>query len=111
MTDYFPLHREHLFAHLWTFYTIVLQFLHTLHFGCKLPRINTMDFSSTHAFNMKKVDNCVNSTAGRIISCRRHNSLCRDKNKHYMTSYVMVYKAMNHVMLPHMHEPPPPVLH
>jgi hypothetical protein len=31
--------REHLLAHLWTFYTIVLQFLHSLHFGRKPLRI------------------------------------------------------------------------
>jgi hypothetical protein len=31
MADHFALHCEHLLAHLWTFYTIVLQFLHSLH--------------------------------------------------------------------------------
>jgi hypothetical protein len=35
MADHFALHREHLFAHLWTFYTTVLQFLRSLHFSCK----------------------------------------------------------------------------
>jgi hypothetical protein len=36
MADHFALHREHLFAHLWTFYTTVLQFPHSLHFDRKL---------------------------------------------------------------------------
>jgi hypothetical protein len=35
MADHFDLHHKHLFAHLWTFHIIVLQFLHALHFGCK----------------------------------------------------------------------------
>jgi hypothetical protein len=39
-TDGWPLRSSswNFFAILWTFYTIVLQFLHSLHFGCK-PRI------------------------------------------------------------------------
>jgi hypothetical protein len=39
MADYFAVHREHLFAHLLALYTIVLQFLHSLHFGRKPPRV------------------------------------------------------------------------
>jgi hypothetical protein len=35
MADHFTLHCDNLFAHLWTFYTIALQFLDSLHFGCK----------------------------------------------------------------------------
>jgi hypothetical protein len=35
MADHFALHREHLFAQLWAFYTIVLQLLHSLRFGHK----------------------------------------------------------------------------
>jgi hypothetical protein len=35
ISDHFALHREHLFTHLWTFYTIALQFLHSLYFGHK----------------------------------------------------------------------------
>jgi hypothetical protein len=35
MSDHFALYREHLFTRLGTFYTIVLQFLHSLHFGLK----------------------------------------------------------------------------
>jgi hypothetical protein len=30
--DHFALRREYLFAHLWTFHTVVLQFLHSLYF-------------------------------------------------------------------------------
>jgi hypothetical protein len=56
-----------------------------------------MDFFSTHAFSMNKMNNSANYIAGRIINCRtHHNSLCRDKNKH-LASYVVVYKAMSHV--------------
>jgi hypothetical protein len=52
---------------------------------------------------MKKVENRVNFAASRIINCRtHHNSLCRGKNKHYVTGSVMVYKVMSHVMLPRM---------
>jgi hypothetical protein len=36
------------------------------------------------------------SVTGHIISD------CGDKNKHKVISYVMVYKAVSHVMLPHM---------
>jgi hypothetical protein len=35
IADHFTLHWEHLFTYLWTFYTIILQFLHSLHFGHK----------------------------------------------------------------------------
>jgi hypothetical protein len=38
---------------------------------------------------MKKVDNNANFVAGGIISRRtHHNSLCGDKNKHWVISYV-----------------------
>jgi hypothetical protein len=64
-----------------------------------------MALHSTHVFSMKKVDNSVNYESGGIINCwTHHNSLCRDKNKYQMTSYGMVYKAMSHVMLPHIQE-------
>jgi hypothetical protein len=54
---------------------------------------------------MKKADNSMNFAAGAIINHRtHHNSLRRDKNKHQVTRYVMVYKAMSHVMLPRMCE-------
>jgi hypothetical protein len=50
-------------------------------------------------------DNCVNLAADGIFSRRTHyNSLCRDKNKHYGTSYMTVYKGMSHVILPCMHK-------
>jgi hypothetical protein len=44
-----------------------------------------------------------NFAAGRIIDRRtHHNLLRRDKNKHYVTSYVMDYNAMSHARaLPH----------
>jgi hypothetical protein len=58
-----------------------------------------MDFRSTHVFSVKEAENSVNGAAGGIINCRTHrNSLCRDKNKLYVTSYMMVYKAINHVL-------------
>jgi hypothetical protein len=64
-----------------------------------------MDFCSTHDFSMKKVDDNTNFAAGGIINHRtHHNSLCSGKNKPWVTSYVMVYKAMSYVMLPHMGE-------
>jgi hypothetical protein len=80
MADHFTLHREHLFAHLRTFYTIVLQFLHSLHFRRK-PQLVGL------------------SIAGHII-----NQSVGGKNKQQVTSYVMVYKAVSHVTLPRMHE-------
>jgi hypothetical protein len=55
-------------------------------------------------FSAKKADDSANFAAGGIINRRKHNSLCRDKNKHQVTSYVMVYKATNHVTLPRMRE-------
>jgi hypothetical protein len=64
-----------------------------------------MDFRSTHVFSAKKADKRANFAAGGIISRGTlYNLLCRDKNKHQMTSYVMVYKAMSHVTLPRMYE-------
>jgi hypothetical protein len=56
-------------------------------------------------FSAKKTDNRVNFEAGKIINrMKHHNSLCRDKNKHCVTSYMLVYKAMSHVTLPRMRE-------
>jgi AraC-like DNA-binding protein len=49
MADHFGLHCEHLFTLFRTFYTIVLQFLQSLHFG---PKPFTMDFHSAHVFSM-----------------------------------------------------------
>jgi hypothetical protein len=64
-----------------------------------------MDFYSTRVFSAKKVENGVNFEAGRIVNYRTHyNSLCTDKKKHLVTSYMMVYKAVSHVALPHMCE-------
>jgi hypothetical protein len=40
LVSHFVIHPEHLFTHLWTFYTTVLQFFHSLHFGCKLRIIH-----------------------------------------------------------------------
>jgi hypothetical protein len=52
-----------------------------------------------------KADNSVNFTAFGFVNCgTHHNSFHKDKNKHRMTSYVMVYKAKTHAMLPHMRE-------
>jgi hypothetical protein len=45
----------------------------------------------------------VNFATGRLSIAGHIIILCRDKNKCYVASYVMVYKAMSHVMLPHMH--------
>jgi hypothetical protein len=62
-------------------------------------------FCSTHVSSVKKADNSANFAAGGIVYRRTHHySLCRDKNKHQMSSYVMVYKAMIHVTLPRMRE-------
>jgi hypothetical protein len=59
-----------------------------------------MDFHSIHVFSLKKVDNNANFAAGVIINRRtHHSSLYRDKNKHYVASYVM-----SHMMLPRMFE-------
>jgi hypothetical protein len=64
-----------------------------------------MGFRSTRVFSVKKADNSANFAAGGIINHRTHRySLCRHKNKHYVASYVMVYKAMYHVTLPRMRE-------
>jgi hypothetical protein len=64
-----------------------------------------MDFLSTYVFSVKKADQSMNFAVGGIINRRtHHNSLWRDKNKHEVTNYVMVYKAMNHATLPHMCE-------
>jgi hypothetical protein len=64
-----------------------------------------MDFRSSNVFGVKKADNNANFAAEGLINRRtHHNSLCRDKNKHNVTSYVMVYKAMSHVTLPRMRE-------
>jgi hypothetical protein len=63
-----------------------------------------MDFCSTHVFGIKKV-NGANFAAGGIINhSTQHKSLRRDKNKHQVASYVMVYKAVSHVTLPHIRE-------
>jgi hypothetical protein len=59
---------------------IVLQFLHSLHFGHK-PQLAGL------------------SNAGHVI-----NHSVGDKNKQQVTTYVMVYNAMSHVMLPRMRD-------
>jgi hypothetical protein len=52
---------------------------------------------------MNKLDKSVNFTAEGIINHRtQHNSLCKEKAKHCVTSYVMVYKAMGYMTLPRM---------
>jgi hypothetical protein len=42
--------------------------------------------------------------AGLLFAEHIKTLLCRDKDKHYMTSYIMVYKAMSHVALPRTRE-------
>jgi hypothetical protein len=62
-------------------------------------------FPHHSCFSVKKADKNANFTADGIISSgTHHNSLFRDKNKHYMASYMVVYKAMSHVTLPRMRE-------
>jgi hypothetical protein len=64
-----------------------------------------MDFRIYNVFGVKKADNRANFAAGGIINrTTNHNSLCRDKNKHYVTSYVMVYKVVSYVTLPRVRE-------
>jgi hypothetical protein len=64
-----------------------------------------MAFRSAQVFSVKKEDNSANFAFGRITNRRKqHNSICRGKNKHYATSYMMIYKAMSHVTLSHMRE-------
>jgi hypothetical protein len=64
-----------------------------------------MNFRNTHVFRVNKADNSSNFAAGGIIDRRaQHNSLCRDKNKRYVTNYVMVYKIMSRATLPRMQE-------
>jgi hypothetical protein len=61
---------------------------------------------------VKETDNSTNFAAGGIIDRKtHHNSLFEDNNKHWVTSYAMVYKAMSHVTLPRMRElSPAPIL-
>jgi hypothetical protein len=67
--------------------TIDLQFLHSLRFGRK-PQLAGL------------------SITGHVI-----NHSVGDKNKQQVTSYVMVYKAVSHVTLPHKRElSPAPIL-
>jgi hypothetical protein len=48
-----------------------------------------MDFHSTRVFSVMKADNRTIFAVGDIINRKtHHNSLCGDKNKHYVTSYV-----------------------
>jgi hypothetical protein len=43
----------------------------------------TIDFRSTHVFNVKKTDESAKFAAGGSIKrSTHHNSLCGDKNKH-----------------------------
>jgi hypothetical protein len=64
-----------------------------------------MDLHSTHVSSMKKANNSKNFAATRLTNHRaHHNSFFRDKNKHFVICYVMVYKAMSHVTLPCMQE-------
>jgi pimeloyl-CoA synthetase len=59
-----------------------------------------MDLRRTCLFNgRKEEDNNANFAAGGIINYTIYTSLCTDKNKHYMTSYVMIKKAVYHVTL------------
>jgi hypothetical protein len=61
-------------------------------------------FRSTRVFSVKKADNSANIASGGIINLRTRNSLCRDKKKHQVTSYVMIYKIMSRVTPPGMRE-------
>jgi hypothetical protein len=61
------------FAHLWTFYTTVLQFLHLVHFGHK-QRIIHDGFRQHSCFRAKKADNSANFAAGSIINFRTHHN-------------------------------------
>jgi hypothetical protein len=64
-----------------------------------------MDLRSIHVFDVKKADNSANFAAGWTFNrMTHHNSLCKDKNKHKVTSYVTVHMAMSHVTLPLMRE-------
>jgi hypothetical protein len=64
-----------------------------------------MDLRTTHVPSSNKAVNSTNFAAGGIVSHRaQRNAVCRDKNKHWMTSYVMVYKAVSHVTLRRMRE-------
>jgi hypothetical protein len=75
MADHFALHREHLFAS---------PSLNVVRHGRPVPSVITfsavnragltMDFRSTHDFNMKKADNSANFAAGGIINRWIHHN-------------------------------------
>jgi hypothetical protein len=47
----------------------------------------------------------MDNSAGRIINRKlRYDSLCIGKNKHKVTTYLMVYEAMSHVTVSNMRE-------
>jgi hypothetical protein len=68
------------FAHLWTFYTIVLQFLHSSHFGHK-PCIIHDGFLKHSCFLVwrMQITARISQVAGLSICRTHHNLLCRDK--------------------------------
>jgi hypothetical protein len=60
-------------AHLWTFYTTTLQFLHSLHFGHK-PFIIRNGLPHPSGFGVKTADNTANFAAGGFINRKTHHS-------------------------------------
>jgi hypothetical protein len=80
-------------------------FEQSLYFGRNPPRIMQDEFPQHSCFGVTKASKRANFTTGGLINrWKHHNSLCKNKNKHSMDSYVMVYKAMSRVTLPRMRE-------
>jgi hypothetical protein len=101
MADHLALQGELLFAPLWAFYTTVLQFLHSLHFGHKSGIIQD-EFPQHYVLVWRKLIIAWISQlgglsiAGHIIT---HSVETRTN-----TRWPFIYKAMSHVTLPHMCE-------
>jgi hypothetical protein len=78
---HFALHREHLLAHLWTSYTIVLLYLNALYFR-RQPR-NSRCISAALIFSVRRKYKTTRISQLAGLSIAGHMAtLCRDKNKH-----------------------------
>jgi hypothetical protein len=100
--DHFALHRKHVFHHLWTFYAILLQFIHSLHFGRK-PHKFIMDISGNHGLAWRKRTTArISQLVGLPIARHIITHSVEARTNTGWPVYVIVYKAMSHVMLPRM---------
>jgi hypothetical protein len=98
LADHFTLHCKHFFTHLWTFYTFILQILHSVHL-CHKPHISYNGFLAALMFLALRKEIAVQILQLAGLSLTEHITHCRDKNTVHSLIIIKYFHTENYLRL------------